>query len=261
MVLMLLLACEYVLGVFEKSALSKNFENRGEFSSGNATTDQLCQHFKRWKSSGVSQDALQQALQFYSEELVSFENSSYFAIADYSKSSKTKRFYLFNWQDGSFETVHVSHGSGSQGGKKWGDPEHDGLLNACQHKGDQTNMTRVGIFKVSEYYWSKSHSRSWPELNPGGSQRHNGIRMDGLSPTNHQARNRGVVMHEANYNQSSIMGRSYGCPAFRPGEGGPIIEKIKQGGLYYSYAPQCATLTAEVLETIIGWETKCTSTK
>ena len=41
------------------------------------------------------------------------------------------------------------HGSGSQDGTKWGDPEHDGVLNACHYNGDQTNMTRVGFFKVA----------------------------------------------------------------------------------------------------------------
>ena len=257
MLYLFIFACDLMLSGVEEQAFAKEFERRGEFPSGAVTDEQLCQHFNRWKSSGVSQEALQQALKFYSQEVSTFENSSHFAIADYSKSSKKKRFYLFNWQDGSYKTVHVSHGSGSQDGTKWGDPEHDGVLNACHYNGDQTNMTRVGFFKVAEYYWSKSHSKSWPELKPGSSQKRNGVRMDGLSPTNHRARKRGVVMHEANYNRNSIMGRSYGCPAFRPGEGAPILDKIKRGGLYYSYAPQCSALTAQVLETVSGWETMC----
>ena len=64
-------------------------------------------------------------------------------------------------------------------------------------------------------------------------------------------------MHEAYYNEREVMGRSYGCPAFRPGKGSPIFEKIQEGSLFYGYAPQCKELMKGALGDVIGWGKMC----
>ena len=66
-------------------------------------------------------------------------------------------------------------------------------------------------------------------------------------------------MHQADYNQDgkATMGRSYGCPAFVPDHGGPIMTKIQMGSLFYGFAPVCASEMAKVYAEIQGWEKFC----
>ncbi len=230
-------------------------------------TDPACQHYARWLSEDVPREPLQQLLSFYADNRGRFENARYLSLADYSQRSTQERFYLLDLQTGVLERSHVSHGSGKQGGVKHGDPQHDAMLDACQHQGDRTNMTRVGFFETAGFYFSAGHDEKtrkkkgktyWPDLQLEDEQaRRNGLRLEGLSPSNSEARSRGVVMHEASYNSNATMGRSFGCPAFRPGKGGPIMEKIAYGSLLYGYAPVCDELMALVLAQVQGWEGMC----
>jgi hypothetical protein len=235
-----------------------DFDSRGALDNKNIE-DELCIHFDSWKKSGISEDALRQGLTYIRMHVSDFENTSAFAIADYSLSSRKKRFFVFIWENGSIKKVHVSHGSGLQNKKKWGDINHDGMLDACDHKEDQTNMTRVGFFRASEYYLSATHDpKKWPDLKiEGEKKRINGLRLDGLSSTNNKARPRGVVMHEATYNKSAVMGRSFGCPAFRPGTGASVMPYFAKGGMYYSYVPQCERQQQKVYTEIPNWEKTC----
>jgi hypothetical protein len=83
--------------------------------------------------------------------------------------------------------------------------------------------------------------------------------MIGLTPgVNNEALGDGVVMHEAKYNSASgIMGRSHGCPAFVPGRGKPLMDKLRGGGLFYGYAPMCRNETVKVLSQTRGWQQFC----
>ncbi len=208
-----------------------------------------CRYFSSWVDQGVPKDALKQALSYYQKNKSSFSNQRYLSIADYSQHSGRKRFYLLDMQTGSVSTEHVSHGSGfsKSEGVNRGDATHDGMIDRCtQRNGTRTNMTRVGFFRTSNFYFSTSHDRSkkgrkgWPNLNVGEG-RVNGMRLVGLSSTNSEALGAGVVMHEAFYNQDAMaarpakMGRSYGCPAFLPGRGAPVMDKISGGSLFYGY--------------------------
>ena len=235
-----------------------------EQASAEKPTSDMCKHYRSWKKTGISTAALQQGLSYYQENYDTFDNHTSIAIADYSLSSRKKRFFVFLWKDGSVQKVQVSHGSGTQKKKKWGDLNNDGMLDACDKDGNQQNMTRVGFFKVGEYYLSKRHSpKKWPNLKiEGEKSRINGLRMDGLSSTNKKSRSRGVVMHEATYNAGKPgrqMGKSYGCPAFRPGEGSKIMPYFAHGGMFYAYVPQCKTQYKKVLSDVPNWEKMCTS--
>ena len=95
-----------------------DFTSKGDLNKENIGA-QLCVHFDSWKKSGISEDALRQGLTYLRMHVSDFENTSSFAIADYSLSSKKKRFFVFGWADGSIKKVHVSHGSGKQKKKKW----------------------------------------------------------------------------------------------------------------------------------------------
>ncbi len=228
-----------------------------------------CRHFSKFKRAGVPEEPLKQALFFYEKNKGRFNNQRYISIADYSQNSSRKRFYILDMQTGNVRKEKVSHGSGSRGGVKAGDPNHDGMIDRCHHGSninDRTNMTRAGFFVTRNFYNSTSHKdrksvggRSvleWPNLDSNGN---NGLRMAGLSPgVNDEALGSGVVMHGAWYNDvAATMGRSYGCPAFESDVAPSVLKTIRGGTLYYSYTPRCSQLHAKVENQVRGWQGMC----
>ncbi|WP_419172680.1 murein L,D-transpeptidase catalytic domain-containing protein [Halobacteriovorax sp.] len=243
-----------------------------------------CNFFEDFRDQGVPQDALKQALLYYRDHKNTFKNKNYISIADYSQSSTQKRFFLLNMKTGEVEYKKVSHGSGSLGGVKYSDAtikdgkvikssNHNGMMRRCRipqnsrtrQKHDQWAMTRPGFFKTANFYMSASHDervkgqRGWPTFSVNG-RNYNGMRMEGLvDGVNDKAMSQGVVMHEAYYNRGKVMGRSFGCPAFVPGEGRDVMEKISNGSLYYSYVPieGCREDHKKVLAEVEGWQQMC----
>lgn len=250
----------FLFSIFACFAEEVSFENVGVVDKTNVE-EKLCVHFSQWKKSGISEDALRQGLTYFRDHISTFENTKAIAIADYHQSSKKKRFFVFEWDTGKVHKEHISHGSGVQKKKKWGDADHNGMLDACDHNGDQTNMTRVGFFRVLDYYLSSKHGpKKWPNLIVSTeNKRINGLRLEGLSSTNKASLKRGVVMHEATYNTNAVMGRSFGCPAFRPGRGSVVMPYFAKGGMFYAYVPQCSTQYKKVQEEISNWSTTCAS--
>ena len=229
----------------------------GAQGKGGAPYD-VCSVFPKFKAANVPLKQLKQALTFYQANMGKgkLQKSRYVGIANYEQNSKTKRFYLLDMETGLVIQEKVSHGGGKD---HQGDPSGNGTLKRCVNSdGSHTNMTRVGFFAAGEYYDSSGHHGKWPNLANGV----NGLRLDGLSPgVNKEARDQGVVMHEAYYNQDGNvpMGRSWGCPAFVPGKGAPIIKKLAGGGLLYGYAPICGNEMSKVLKQVQGWENLCGS--
>lgn len=217
----------------------------------------ICEAFMFFSDKGVPEKPLKQALIYYFTNKAKFNNKRFISIADYSQRSTKKRFYLLDLTDLTVQSFRVSHGSGSRGGVKYGDIDHDGYIDKCRHNGSRTNMTRPGFFKTAELYLSKGTNSShlettnsrgvvvkgWPYLNLN--KKVNALRLDGLSSgINDKARANGVVMHGAWYNNkevtgSEVMGRSYGCPAFSTRGAKAVLPKINGGSLFYSYVPKC----------------------
>lgn len=237
-----------------------------------ATGSGVCRHYSKWVAAGVPKAPLQQMLKYYERNQNKFRNQRYLSFADYSQSSSKKRFYLFDMNTGAVTREHVSHGSGYRARNNNGDPNHDGMIDRCSHSdGTRTNMTRVGFFQTANFYFSTSHDRSkkgrkgWPNLSTNkSSARVNGLRMVGLSETNKEALSNGVVMHEAFYNQDAmngmgVMGRSYGCPAFLPGRGAQVMDKIAGGSLFYGYSgDRCSReMNRGPLAQVSGWAKMC----
>ena len=220
---------------------------------------EACQFYDRFKRSGINDKALKQALYFYEKNKSRLSKERYISIADYGMRSNQKRFYILDMNTGEVQTEHVSHGSGNRSGRKIADSNHDGRLERCHHGNninDRTNMTRGGFFITSSLRNSPNHGpSSWPSLDGRGND---SMWMDGVSPgVNDEARSSYVVMHGASYNRGSIMGRSYGCPAFRPERASSVINTIKGGSLYYSYIPQCSSLQSRVDRQVEGWQGMC----
>jgi len=220
-------------------------------------SEPLCRALDAFRAKGVPDAPLRQALYFYSRAKANgtvAKDSRYLSIADYSQRSDQKRFYLLDLKTMSVTKEKVSHGGGTYRRGYAGDPNHDGMLNKCSQA---DGMTRPGFYRVGDYYFSQKGRYRWPLLSRTPPR--NGLRMTGLTPgVNHEALGDGVVMHEAKYNSASgFMGRSFGCPAFVPGRGKPLMDKLRGGGLFYGYAPMCRNETVKTLAQVRGWQQFC----
>lgn len=216
----------------------------------------LCSAYRAFRKQGVPEKPLKMAMAFLekAQKNGTLKQQRYFSVADYSRNSREKRFYLLDLETQKATFEKVSHGGGSKG--KAGDPDHDGMLNRCGMSG--SSMTRAGFFRVGDYYLSTKNRYKWPLLTRKPPR--NGMQLHGLTPgVNDDALSDGYVMHEAKYNSSgnSVMGRSWGCPAFVPGKGAPVMAKLRGGSLLMNYAPQCTKQMNTVKNQIKNWENFC----
>lgn len=126
------------------------------------------------------------------------------AVIDFTKSSNSKRLWIIDMatQTVVYNTL-VAHGRNS------GDEYANAFSNT-----NSSYKSSLGFYATGEIYSGK-HGRS--------------LKLDGLeNGLNSNARNRGVVMHAADYVSESFikahhrLGRSQGCPAL-PGE---LTEKV-----------------------------------
>ena len=146
-------------------------------------------------------------------------NPETLTVIDYSKPSTEKRFFVYDLQ--TRELLHaeyVAHGQGS------GDKMTTRFSNE-----PNSHATSLGLFVTDDTYIGKN----------GYS-----LRLNGLDKGfNDRARERAIVMHGAPYvNPDAIsslgrLGRSWGCPALRPGIARLVIDLVMGGSLLFSYYP------------------------
>jgi hypothetical protein len=161
----------------------------------------------------VPTSSLATALVYYDKHQSQIRNKNYLAVIDFSKNSSKKRFFILNMQTGVVWNIHVAHGKGS-------DPDFDGFAQSFSNE-DQTHKSSVGFYLTNETYYGE-HGLS--------------LRLDGLSSTNSNARNRAIVIHGAEYVQEAdvVQGRSWGCPAVAMGNRDTVIRILKDGALIYA---------------------------
>lgn len=158
---------------------------------------------------------LEKASYFFPRKL---KSNKWIMVVDFTKHSKTKRGFLINTKSGKATAYHVAHGIGSANGR--GDAVRFSNTN-------QSKMSSKGLYLTSETYHGK-HGYS--------------LRMDGKESTNSRARSRAIVIHGAKYMSASFIkaqgrsGRSWGCPAVAQSLSRALIDKLKNGSLYYIYA-------------------------
>jgi hypothetical protein len=139
------------------------------------------------------------------------------AIADFGSSSAAPRFHLIDLVRGETTTLLVAHGAGS-------DPLDSGYLPAFSNQFG-SNATSEGAFVTAERY-AGMHGMS--------------RRLNGLDPTNSNARVRDVVIHAASYvSKEKIasegkIGRSNGCFAFAECDIGQVLARLGRGRLLYA---------------------------
>lgn len=140
-------------------------------------------------------------------------------VIDFSKSSNTKRLWIIDMAAHKvlFNTL-VAHGRNS------GDEYANSFSNMAS-----SNMSSLGFYATGEIYNGK-HGAS--------------LKLDGLEKgVNHNARNRAVVMHAADYVSEDFirahhrLGRSQGCPALPNEVNGKVINLIKGKSCLFIYHP------------------------
>ena len=145
------------------------------------------------------------------------------AVLDFSAHSGTPRFHLIDRASGRvLQTFLVAHGQGSEG------PSNDGHAEVFSNVPD-SNTSSLGLYRTAETYISEA----WPGL---------AMRMDGLSPTNSNARGRFIVIHAARYmepewwngKKAGRPGLSDGCFVFSKADRDVVVSSLEGGGLIYA---------------------------
>lgn len=138
-------------------------------------------------------------------------------IVDYARRSSEPRTYVLNLNTGHVEeSFRAAHGSGS-------DPDHDGFLDKFSDV-PGSSASPEGAYLVAEPYVGK-HGKS--------------LRLDGLDPTNANARDRAIVIHAADYAEPTFLqkwgklGRSNGCIVFSKADLSTFLTDVPQRTLIF----------------------------
>ena len=145
-------------------------------------------------------------------------------IIDYELPSYEKRLWVIDMESGRvLYQEWVAHGMGKPRGSG-GDMEE--ALSFSNERG--TLKSCLGLFVTAETYYGR-HGYS--------------LKLDGLEEgVNDNARERLIVLHSAHYVSEDraddrLIGRSWGCPAVRPGIAKILIDAIKDGSVLWIYYP------------------------
>jgi len=145
------------------------------------------------------------------------------AVLDFAAHSGTPRFHLVDRASGRvLQTLRVAHGQGSEGSR------HDGYAEVFSNVPD-SNTSSLGLYRTAETYVSQVY--------PGLA-----MRMDGLSPTNSNARSRFIVIHAAGYmepeswkgKKAGRPGLSDGCFVFSKADRDAVVASLQGGALIYA---------------------------
>lgn len=161
----------------------------------------------------VPRKLLEDAVEFYDQNLNEIPNKAFLTVIDFSRSSAKVRLFVVNMSSGAVWSMHVAHGNGS-------DRDHDGFAEKFSNV-EGSNMSSLGFYLTAETYTGRN----------GYS-----LRLDGLSSTNSNARDRAIVVHGAAYvsEEDEIQGRSAGCPAVTHAHRDQLINQIKDGSIIYA---------------------------
>lgn len=164
----------------------------------------------------VPVNALREALNFYKWNSKIINNTDFMAIADFGIHSTKPRLFVLNLKTGEVESMLVTHGKNS---------ETDLGVSGQFSNVNGSEMSSLGFYLTdSEHYFGK-HGRS--------------LKLDGLSHTNSNARERYIVIHGADYatqwfaDQKGRLGLSQGCPAVAPNKINGLIDKLQGQGILY----------------------------
>jgi L,D-transpeptidase catalytic domain len=146
-------------------------------------------------------------------------NKKYLTIVDMSKSSNADRFYVVDMEKQQlvYKSL-VAHG------------RNTGEEFASSFSNEQSSyQTSLGFYITAETYDGK---------------RGFSMKLDGLEYSNNNARDRGVIIHGADYvsekfiTENGRLGRSLGCPSLPMDSFTEVVEMLKEGSCVFVYYPQ-----------------------
>jgi hypothetical protein len=151
-------------------------------------------------------------------------SARYWAIANFDLKSTLPRLFLFDVRDRRVQSYLCAHGIGSEGATD------DGFANVFSNQ-PGSNCTSLGVYLRAETYQGR-HGFS--------------MRLDGLEPTNSNARARAVVVHGANYvspefiHRYGRIGRSDGCLAVENRFVTEVVSALTGGSLVLAWFSNAA---------------------
>ncbi|MBI4860193.1 MAG: murein L,D-transpeptidase catalytic domain family protein [Candidatus Riflebacteria bacterium] len=188
------------------------------FQEPNLTPEQVAAVLARYRfvdpDHVIPKGLLDRALVYFDANQAEITNKRYLSVIDFGSRSRLPRFHLIDMTTGSVLSLHVAHGKNS-------DPTDSGLATRF---GNEPNslMSSLGYYLTAETY-TGSHGLS--------------LRLDGLSPTNSNARIRAVVIHGADYVEDVNVkpGRSWGCPAVSTANHVRVVNSLKNGSIIFAF--------------------------
>ena len=150
----------------------------------------------------IPAEAMDRAFGYLADHGDKVGNKNYLTIIDFTRPSTVKRCHVIDLRSGEVESLLVAHARNTG-------------VDRAEHFSNEngSNKSSLGIYLTGELYQGK-HGLS--------------MRLDGMEPTNDNARRRAIVMHGADYvsekviQQQGRLGRSLACPALEMG----VIERI-----------------------------------
>jgi hypothetical protein len=143
----------------------------------------------------------------------------FWAIVNFDLNSAKKRMFVFDAELDTLKSYLCAHGLGSEGAKD------DGFATVFSNV-PNSGASSLGMYLCSESYQGK-HGYS--------------MRLDGLEPTNSNARARAVVVHCADYVSDEFIklhgriGRSLGCFVLEDDLVDEVVDSLKMGSLLLAY--------------------------
>jgi hypothetical protein len=160
----------------------------------------------------IPPELLKKSYDYYVANLKKIKNKRYVGIINFKEHNSRERLFLVDMESGLVEKYLVAHGKNS-------DPKFTGFATEFSNTIDSWKSS-LGFYLTAETYEGQ-HGYS--------------LRLDGLSSTNSNARERAIVMHGADYVQPGTkIGRSFGCPAVEIRYHQQVINLLKEGALLYA---------------------------
>jgi len=160
----------------------------------------------------VPTNLLEAAVLFFDQNRASFPNQEYITVVDLGRKSDRQRFFVVNMATGTVQKFWTIHGLGS-------DKNDDGFAERFSNV-INSGTSSLGFIRTAEIYSGK-FKRS--------------VRLDGLSTTNSNVRERAIVLHgfDGAHERPVIQGLGWGCPALDWTVKDGVIDKVAEGSLMY----------------------------
>ena len=170
---------------------------------------------------GISKEALKKGLEAHAWAIKkhAVPKKNLLTIVDFSLPSNERRFFVIDLdQQALIMKEYTSQGSGS--GR--------GTMATAFSDAEGSHESVTGVMLTKDTYYGK-HGKS--------------LRLSGLEKRDINVAQRDIVIHSAYYvtphfiNHYHRAGNSWGCFALDPAVTGSVIDRLKDGSILFSYAP------------------------